>query len=122
MHEQRDTELFEIRSDVDPSGTGLQGVSASYNLNANALAHPRFAYGDRIATTDIHVAGDELMVVMYCPRCAGGLRVTNKRKEIRFEAGGPHGGRLSIGPFQCTYPGCGLSIRVDDNVAHDVRV
>lgn len=116
-----DKEVFEIRGNVpDPTGTGLLGTSVGMDMQRAAIAHPKVFYGDRIAEVDVYEAGDgsQLMLVMYCPRCAGSLRITSERKEIRFEPSDRHGGRLSISPFLCTY-GCGLHVEVEDNIAHD---
>ena len=115
-------ETFEIRGDVrDPSGkTDLSGAQMGVDFTKNALAHPKFRWRDRISETDVYAAGDGLMLHFYCPKCTGALSVTSERKEIRFEAGGPHGGRLSISEFRCTYKGCGLHIRIEDNVAKEI--
>jgi len=114
-------ELYEIRGDVqDPAGTGLRGVETSIDLTKNALAHPEFIWHDRISTCDVYEQGGLLMLNFYCPQCAQSLSVRSDKKEIRWERGGNHGGRLSIGEMRCTWPGCGWHARIEDNVAKDI--
>ncbi len=114
-------ELYQIRGNVkDPTGnTDMRGVEMGVDFTQNALAHPRFRWRDREATVDLYAAGNGLMIHFYCPQCCQTLRVTSERKDIRFEAGGQHGGRLSITEMRCTYPDCGWHVKIEDNVAKD---
>jgi hypothetical protein len=116
-----DKELYEIRGDVaDPAGTGLRGVEAGVDLTKTAAAHPQFFWRDRVATTDLYEAGDHRMINFFCPQCGQSLRVESHKKEIRFEPGGPHGGRLSVSEMRCTWPGCGWHARIENNRAVDM--
>lgn len=121
MHNQATEEVFEIKKDVkDPTGiTSNRGISMDRDLTKNALAHPQFRWRDRIATTDLYQAGAGLMLHLYCPKCSNMSTINSDKKEIRWSPG-ENGGRLSIAAFQCTWPDCGLHIRVEDNVAKEV--
>lgn len=111
-------EIYTIRDNVvDPSGSGLVGSEIGYDMRNSAIAHPKFRWRDRLAEVDVYAAGDGLMLHFYCPQCAQALRVTSAKKEIRFEP--PT--RLSIAAFRCTWPQCGLHIRVENNIAIDMR-
>ena len=115
-------ELYEIRGDVrDPSGqSDLRGVETGIDFTKNAIAHPEFRWRDRISVTDVYANGGTLMIHIYCPQCSGSLMIRSEKKEVRFENGGEHGGRLSVSEFRCVYQGCGLHIRIEDNVAKEL--
>ncbi|MFH1834244.1 MAG: hypothetical protein ABH877_04395 [bacterium] len=108
-------ELYEIKGDVaDPRGTDKKGVAIGLDLSKTAAAHPMIRFGDVVSETDLFVSDDELMILMWCPRCGNQNRITSKAKRILWERN-----RVSIDPFSCTWPGCGLRIRVDHNLARE---
>lgn len=95
----------------DPSDG--KGVTCDVNLEAGAAAHPQVRFGDRIIETDVYVMGETLMLHMYCPRCENANRISSEKKRVSWNGGE----RLSVAGFLCTWPGCGLAIRIDDNIA-----
>jgi hypothetical protein len=106
----KDEELYEIKGDPNT------GMSFEYNLGKSAVAHPQVRFGDRISESDLYAQGDELMVHFYCPRCENANSISSKKKRISWSGGE----RLSIAAFRCTWPGCGLALRIDDNIATEV--
>lgn len=122
----KDQEIYEIKGDpsasaaldgkVSPDGN-LPGLAAEWHLDRSAAAHPQIRFRDRISTADLYVMGDELMLHFYCPRCGNANRITSKQKRIGWY-GRPSDG-LCIETFSCTWPGCGLRMRVDNGVGKE---
>ena len=93
---------------------------AEYNLEKSAIGHPRIRHRSRITTADVYEMDGELMILMYCPRCQNTNRITSKMKSIRFTKNDRNGGDIDIEAFRCTWPDCGLRIRVRRNHAEEV--
>lgn len=109
-------ELYEIKHDVaDPTGSGRRGTSVGMDLRNNALAHPQIRFRDRVSECDLYASEDELMIHMYCPRCENANQISSKKKRVTWS-----GERISIEVFQCTWPGCGLRMVVEDNLGREV--
>lgn len=116
MHDPRTEELFTIKDDVAPDGSGLQGMSAGVDLTRTALGHPSVRWQDRVTEMDVYATGDVLMVHFYCPKCQQGLRVTSQQKRIRYDRSE---NRIDIEAMRCTWPGCGWHVAIEGNRALD---
>jgi len=113
-------ELYEIKGDVaDPRGTDKKGVAVGLDLSRTAAAHPMIRFGSVVSEVDLFAEDDELMILMWCPRCKNQNRISSKKKRILWDGARAKGSKVSIDPFSCTWPGCSLRIRVDDNLARE---
>lgn len=117
LYNEQTHELFTIRDDVvDPTGqSDAVGRSCDIALDHGKIEVP-VRYKDVLAVLDVYEMDDQLMVNLYCPRCANSLRIESKSKRIKFIR---ETRRISISKFGCTYDGCGLCIEITDNVARD---
>ncbi len=149
-------EVVQLAGDVpDPTGVSShRGSQATRDLSAGKI-EVVVVYKGLFLTVDVYVVpGEPLRVHLHCPGCRKLLMVSADRKDVDFEAHAPNpvqgevlatgdpdliatgaSGRLSIGPFQCTWergkdahvPGegrvgtslCRLRIAIDDNRAKD---
>lgn len=124
MNNIRPQDLYEIRGDFsDPTGTGKKGVAAGLNLETSSIGRPKVVYrgavDTRLTEPDVYLAEDGYTVLLFCPRCGNTLRITSQHKRIDYTRG-YDGGRISIEDFRCTWDGCGLHVRIKDNVMVDL--
>jgi hypothetical protein len=114
-------EVYEIKNDVkDPTGqSDARGTQMTMDMTRNALAHPKFRWQNKISECDLYKAGDRLLLSFFCPKCGNHNQLRSEKKELRWEPG-VGGGRLSLERFRCTWPGCGLHIEVNNNIAKEV--
>ena len=112
-------EKYVIRDNVvDPTGqSSSKGTEVGYDITKNAIGTPHIwcPWLQRESVPEVYAEAELLMVHMYCPECAGSLSIWSNKKEIRFERNAA-GGRISIGEFRCTYPGCTFHAKVRNNL------
>jgi hypothetical protein len=93
-------ETFHVAGDPNHGGMGKHDFAG----NALAKLHPvRYEgkHGTFLLEVDIFPdLGEGLMVVMICPRCRNGSRISGKNKRIEFDT---RDKRLSVEPFECTW-------------------
>jgi len=125
--DSRNEELYSIKDDPDPSGSGLMGKSAGYNLSATADAHPLVRWRDRVLQMDVFVRTEGIVIHTYCPKCLNMLQISSHKKRIRFvPEANPDctrpGGRLDVERFRCAWGdrGCDWQVVIVDNVARSV--
>lgn len=118
MYDPNTEEVFSIKDDVvDPTGqSDLRGRSLEYRMDHGKIeCHVRWR--DRLLTVDVYELRDHLMIVLYCPKCHGGLRIRSVAKRIRFCRGDR---RIDVEKIACPYPGCDWRVVIEGNLAKSV--
>ena len=95
--------------------TGMVGAESRIELDGGKI-EVAIRYVDRISIVDVYEQPGHLLIHAYCWRCTRMLTIRSQAKQIRWLRGER---RLDIEQFRCTHPGCGLHVRVVDNVAKD---
>lgn len=94
-------EIYSIKGDMND---GNSGVASHLNLTKTALARVPIRYKDRITEGDLYrmpgdgVGKSELMLNLYCPKCANSLQIRSSRKQMDWD-----GEFLSVEAFSCTW-------------------
>lgn len=95
-HDPSKEDLYHVAGDVD------HGVTTTADVTSGAVKVPlRYngKWGDYVCTVDVYVAGEEVAIVMICPRCHHSIKIPSNRKKIEWD---PDKG-LFVEPSQCTW-------------------